>query len=265
VSTVALRRNARVAWSAFEMTLRMNAPDAFVLFTIVIQPLIVALLAMWMLVERGASSAIYVVIGSGMTGLWSGLLFLGGNSINWERWTGTLELLVGQPTPVSVIVFGKNLAIVVQSLSGMVVCYALAAFIFRQPLTVAQPLLFAVSLLLTAVAFVTFGLVIAPIFLLSPAVQNFQNALEFPIYLLCGFLFPIALLPGWTTPLSYVLSPYWAARALHGTTAGGAGFHDVLLCWGMMLGLSAVYLAISGRLINLMLKRARADATLRME
>ncbi len=265
MSIADLRNNGRVAWAAFVMTLRMNAPDPFTLFTIVVQPLIVALLAMWMLVERGASNAIFVVVGSGMTGLWSGLLFLGGNSINWERWTGTLELIVGQPTPVSVIVFGKNLAIVVQSLSGMVVCYALAALIFRQPLSVEEPLLFAVSLLLTVVAFVTFGLVIAPIFLLSPAVQSFQNALEFPIYMLCGFLFPIALLPGWSTPLSYILGPYWAARALHGTATGGASLDEVLISWGMMLGLSLIYLLLSGRLMDLMLKRARADATLRME
>jgi ABC-2 type transport system permease protein len=265
MSAAALRSNARVAWSAFTMSLRMQAPDPFTLFTIVVQPLIVALLAMWMLVERGASSAIYVVVGSGMTGLWSGLLFLGGNSINWERWTGTLELIVGQPTPVSVIVFGKNLAVVVLSLSGMIACYALAALIFHQSLSVEQPLLFAGSLLLTVAAFVTFGLVIAPVFLLSPAVQSFQNALEFPVYLLCGFLFPIALLPGWTTPISYVLGPYWAARAIHGTTSGGASLGEVLLCWGMMLGLSTFYLLISNRLMNLMLKRARADATLRME
>jgi len=265
MSAEALRNNGRVAWAAFVMTLRMQAPDSFTLFTIVVQPLIVAVLAMWMLVERGASNAIYVVVGSGMTGLWSGLLFLGGNSINWERWTGTLELLVGQPTPVAVIVFGKNLAIVVLSLSGMVVCYALAALIFRQPLSVGQPLLFAGSLVLTVVAFVTFGLVIAPIFLLSPAVGNFQNALEFPIYMLCGFLFPIALLPGWTTPMSYVLGPYWAARALHGTATGGADVSEVLLSWGMMLALSMIYLLISGRLVELMLKRARSDATLRME
>lgn len=260
-----LRDNLGAAWAAFEVTLRMQAPDSFVLFTIVVQPLIVALLAMWMLVERGASNAIFVVVGSGMTGLWSGLLFLGGNSINWERWTGTLELIVGQPTHISVIVFGKNLAIVAQSLSGMVVCYALAALVFRQPLSVEQPLLFAGSLVLTVVAFVTFGLVIAPIFLLSPAVQSFQNALEFPIYMLCGFLFPIALLPGWSTPLSYLLSPYWAARALHGTTTGGASLSEVLLAWGMMLALSAAYLLVSARLMNLMLKRARADASLRME
>src|SRR3972149_6352727 len=108
---MSLRRfgqNARVAWAAFGMTLRMNAPDSLVLFTIVVQPLIIAIMAMWMLVERGAANALYVVVGSGMTGLWSTLLFMGGNSINWERWTGTLELMVGQPTPVAAIYFFKK-------------------------------------------------------------------------------------------------------------------------------------------------------------
>ena len=115
-------QHARVAGAAFEMTLRTNAPDAFILFTAVVQPLVIAVMAMWMLVERGAANALYVVVGSGMTGLWSTLLFMGGNSINWERWTGTLELMVGQPTPVSVIVFGKNAAVVVQSLLSMAGC-----------------------------------------------------------------------------------------------------------------------------------------------
>jgi ABC-2 type transport system permease protein len=247
------------------MTLRMNAPDAFVLFTIVVQPLIIAVMAMWMLVERGAANALYVVIGSGMTGLWSTLLFLGGNSINWERWTGTLELMVGQPTPVSVIVFGKNAAVVVQSLLSMVGSYIVAAILFRQSLVVGQPVFFVVSLAMTVIAFICFGLVIAPIFLLSPAVQHFQNALEFPVYMLCAFLFPIALLPGWTTPFSYLLAPYWAARALHGSSTGGAGMQELLVDWGMMLLLSLVYLAISGGLTERMLNKARAEASLRLE
>jgi len=258
-------QNARVAWAAFVMTLRMNAPDSFVLFTIVVQPLIIAIMAMWMLVERGAANALYVVVGSGMTGLWSTLLFMGGNSITWERWTGTLELMVGQPTPVAVIVFGKNAAVVFQSLLSMVASYTVAAILFRQPMVVGQPLLFAISLALTMVAFVCFGMVIAPIFLLSPAVQHFQNAIEFPIYMLGGFLFPIALLPGWTTPFSYILAPYWAARALHGASTGGESLGELLVDWGMMLLLGVVYLLISGRLTELMLRKARAEATLRLE
>lgn len=260
-----VQRTARVVLAAAEVTLRQNIVDSFVLFTILLQPLVIAVLAMWILGVRGSENAIFVVIGSGMTGLWSSLLFMGGNSIRWERWTGTLELLIGQPTHMSLIVYGKNLAVVFQSLGSMLASYSLAAVLFRAPVQVAQPIAFVVSLVLTVPSFVCFGLVIAPIFLMNPQIEHWQNAMEFPVYMLSGFLFPIALLPGWTTPLSYLLTPYWAARALHGTSSGTAATSETLLCWAMMILMGVVYLFVSRRLMDIMLRKARADATLRME
>jgi len=260
-----LRKYGRVVAAAFEMSLRQMALDGFILFTVLVQPLIIALMALWMLRERGGDYAIFVVVGSGMTGLWSSLLFISGNSINWERWTGTLETLVGLPTPMPVIIFGKNLANVAQSLSSMMAGYFLAALLFGYPLRVEQPLLFLVSLAFTVVSFVSFGLIIAPVFVINPGVQGWQNAMEFPVYMLSGFLFPIALLPGWTTPLSYLLAPYWAARALHATSSGGATLAEVAFCWAMMLLFSLVYLFVSSRLFRLMIRKARADATLGMQ
>jgi ABC-2 type transport system permease protein len=261
----AWRRNLRVIPVSFEMTLRSQAADSFVLFGILIQPLIIAMLAIWMLTPKGAGEAIFVVIGSGMTGLWSTLLFIGGNSITWERWTGTLESLVAQPTPIAYVIFGKNLAAVLQSLLSMLVSYGLASLVFRLPLSIAQPGPFAISLLLTIFSFVGFGLIISPVFLLNPAVNQWQNALEFPVYILAGFLFPIALLPGWTTPISYALAPYWAARALHATSAGTATPAELVLCWGMMLLFGTAYLFISQLLMRAVLRKARADATLGLE
>lgn len=260
-----LRHYGRAVAAAFEMTLRQNVLDAFILFTALVQPLIIALLALWILRERGGDYAIFVVVGSGMTGLWSIVLFVSGNTIRWERRTGTLETLVGLPTPVPVIIFGKNLANVAQSLSSMVAAYFLASLLFGYPLRVAQPGLFVVSLAFTVVSFVSFGLIIAPVFIINPGVQGWQNAMEFPVYILSGFLFPIALLPGWTTPLSYLLAPYWAARALHGTSSGGASLSEVAFCWAMMLLFSLIYLFISSRLFRLMIRKACADATLGMQ
>ena len=260
-----LRPYGRAVAAAFEMTLRQNVMDLFILFTALIQPLVIALLALWMLREQGGDYAIFVVVGSGMTGLWSIVLFVGGNSINWERWTGTLETLVGLPTPVPAIIFGKNLANVGLSLSSMVAAYFLASLLFGYPLRVEQPLLFVISLAFTVVAFVSFGLIIAPVFVINPGVQGLQNAMEFPVYILSGFLFPIALLPGWTTPLSYLLAPYWAACALHGASSGGASLTEIAFCWAMMLLFSLIYLYISSRLFRLMIRKARADATLGMQ
>ncbi len=248
-----------------EMNLRQQMTDGFILFTVLFQPIIIALLGLWMLKDKGADAAMFVVVGSGLTGLWSSLLFISGNSINFERWTGTLESLVAIPTPFEVIVFGKNLANVTQSLLSMVLGYFIAAFAFGYSLDVQQPLLFVVSVILAVIAFISFGLIIAPVFVMNPGVRAWQNAMEFPVYVLCGFLFPIALLPGWTTPVSYLLPPYWAAVALHGTSTGGAPLNATLFAWGMMLLFSLIDLLIASRLFRLMLYKARADATLGME
>jgi ABC-2 type transport system permease protein len=249
----------------FEVTLRQNFTDAFVVFSIIVQPMIIAMLALWMLSERGGDFAIFVVIGSGMTGLWSGLLFISGNSVTEERWVGTLENLVASPTPMQVVVLGKNLANVTQSLLSMVASYVVVAWMFQLDVSIAQPLLFVISLLLTVVAFICFGLIMASFFIISPAVQSFQNGLEFPVYILCGFLFPIALLPGWTTPLSYLLTPYWAAQALHGTATGTISMDSLFLSWAMMLFFSLIYVISSRGLFRFVLRKARVDATLGMQ
>ncbi len=248
-----------------EMNLRQQMTDSFVLFTVLFQPIIIALLGLWMLKDKGADAAMFVVVGSGLTGLWSSLLFISGNSINFERWTGTLESLVAIPTPFEVIVFGKNLANVVQSLLSMVLGYFIAAYAFGYSLHIQQPVLFAASIFLSVIAFISFGLIIAPIFVMNPGVRAWQNAMEFPVYVLCGFLFPVALLPGWTTPVSYLLPPYWAAVALHGTSTGGASLSQTLFTWGMLLLFSLLDLLVASRLFKLMLYKARADATLGME
>ena len=252
----------RTMLTVAEVTLRHQMNDSFILFAILIQPVIIAVLAMFMLRDTAANAAMFVVVGSGLTGLWSSLLFISGNSINDERWQGTLESLVGVPTPFDVIVFGKNLANVVQSLLSMIVAYLLAALFFGYSLRMDQPLLFFASLLLSVFAFISFGLVIAPIFVMYREVQQWQNAMEYPVYILAGFLFPVLLLPGWTTPISYLLPPYWAAVALHGTSTSNAPLEQTLFAWAMMVLFSVIYLFIASRLFKIMLYKARVDATL---
>jgi ABC-2 type transport system permease protein len=257
-----LFRYWRTVLTVAEVTLRHQMNDSFILFAILVQPLIIAVLALFMLKDTAQNAAMFVVVGSGLTGLWSSLLFISGNSINNERWQGTLETLVGVPTPFDVIVFGKNLANVVQSLLSMVVAYLLAALFFGYSLHMDQPLLFFISLFLSVFAFISFGLIIAPIFVMYREVQQWQNAMEYPVYILAGFLFPVLLLPGWTTPISYLLPPYWAAIALHGTSTANAPIEQTLFAWVMMIVFSIIDLFIASRLFKFMLHKARVDATL---
>jgi len=256
--------NLRVVLTTFELDIKQQAVDLFMVFGVVIQPLLIAIMAIYMLLERDPSRGIYVVVGSGMTGLWTSLLFRGTFNINAERFMGTLEGIVASPSSLATVVIGKTLASVTLSFLSMIFSYNLASIIFRFPLTIAQPLPFFVSLLVTVLAFISFGLLISPLMAVNLSLSGWVNALEYPMYILGGFLFPILLLPDWSNPLSYVLAPYWAARVLHATSSGGATPSDILLSWGMMLILSAIYLAASYRLFRVVLHRARVEATLSM-
>ena len=254
--------NLRVIRTTFELDLKQQAVDLFMIFGVVIQPLLIAIMAIYMLSERDASRGIYVVVGSGMTGLWTSLLFRGAFNINAERFMGTLEGIVASPSSLATVVIGKTLASVTLSLLSMIFSYGLASLVFRLPLSVAQPVPFLLSLLVMVPTFIAFGLLISPLMAVNLSLSGWVNALEYPMYILGGFLFPILLLPGWSNPLSYVLAPYWAARVLHATSSGVATPADVLLSWAMMLLLGILYIAASYRLFKVVLRRARVDATL---
>ena len=263
--TAVLRSQLRALRAAAVQAFLSNAFDGFILFTLLIQPLVIALMALWILRGTAQDYGIYVVVGSGLTGLWSGLLFISGNSMTSERWTGTLEMIASVPTPLPVIALGKILANVSQSLISMIGAYLVASVALGYALHVNQPVLFGVSVILMVFAFVSLGMVLAPLFITNPDVQRFQNAIEFPVYILAGFLFPIALLPTWTTPLSYLLSPYWAAVALHETSSGGGDPLTIAEAWVAMILLSVLYLFLSGLLFRTLLRRARRDGTLSLE
>jgi ABC-2 type transport system permease protein len=254
-----------VVWTVFYLYLKQISVDGFVIFTVMVQPLIVALLALYMLRDTEGFQAIYVIVGSAMTGLWSGTLFFSSFNIEFERWTGNLENIVGSPTHLATVIIGKTLANTTMSLTSMVLGYTLAALIFDFQLTIAYPLMFFISLLLTVLALISMGLVISPLMSTNPGATVWANALEFPMFILGGFLFPVLLLPVWTTPLSYVLAPYWAAQALHATSSGGVPISDVFVSWVLLIVFSVAYWFISAWLFRVLLRRAREEATLGLQ
>jgi len=255
----------RAIFAAFKMNFLTLVVDGFFLFATLFMPIIYALIAFGILRDKGANYGIYVAIGSGLAGLWSTLLFGSGGAIIAERWTGTLELIVATPTPMWMIVFGKSLGVILQSLISMIVSYLLGWLVFGYPLAIALPLQFFLALIIGLVSFIAFGLLLAPAFILNPQIQQFQNALEFPVYILCGFLFPIALLPFWTTPLSYILSPYWTAHLLQAAADGTLTTQQLILEGAIILALGVLYLAVASVLFRVVIYKSRVEATLGLQ
>jgi ABC-2 type transport system permease protein len=67
-------------------------------------------------------------------------------------------------------------------------------------------------------------------------------------------MFPIAILPRWTNPASYVLPPFWAAEALERATASG-GLPAIVPIWIVTIALSAGYLAAAMMVFRLVTRR----------
>jgi ABC-2 type transport system permease protein len=257
-----LKYKIRIVLASMKLAFQHNMIDGFIIFTILVQPLLVAILALWMLQGKGPEYTVYIVVGSGMSGLWSSLLFVSGNAVNAERRFGTLETLTGVPAPLQLIIFGKTLANVLQSLLSMIGTYILASSILGYPVSIAMPGFFFASIIFTLFAFISFGLIISPVFILSPEIQQLQNGFEFPVFILSGFLFPILLLPGWLQPFSYLLPTYWAANALHISSRASGTAAEILLSWGILFISSLFFFWASSRIFNFMIRKAREAATL---
>jgi len=123
---------------------------------------------------------------------------------------------------------------------------------------VASPVLFVLSLVVSVLAVAMFG------FLLSVSVIRYRtawalgNMLEYPGWLLCGFLVPVTLFPTWVTWISWALPPTWGMEAARQSSAGESPWLALALC--VVLGLA--YASVAPLLSGAVLRSARRHATL---
>jgi ABC-2 type transport system permease protein len=228
-------------------------------FTSLIEPLIIATLAFYMFKAGGRPGTLfYAALGAGVLGIWSSTLFGSGGAIAWQRWQGTLELLVAAPPPLILIVVPLTIATSTIGIYSLTATLLWGRLLFGIPFHLAHPWLFALALPSAVVGLGLLGLLIAASFVLYRAANALSNMLEFPIALITGLMIPLALLPGWLRPVSWVLAPTWGVRAIRRAALGG----DVWFAVAMCLGLGVVYVLIAWRLIEVVERKARADATL---
>ena len=91
---------ARLMWLSFRFQLKTLTTSAFFVLISVLQPVIFASIAFYMWQSGSQSGALLsVALGSGLMGMWSSTLFGSGGAIQWQRWQGTLELLIAAPPP----------------------------------------------------------------------------------------------------------------------------------------------------------------------
>jgi ABC-type polysaccharide/polyol phosphate export permease len=231
----------------------------FVLIS-VIQPVIFASIAFFMF-ESGSREGVllYVALGAGLMGIWSSTLFGSGGSIQWQRWQGTLELLVAAPAPFVFCLLPLTVATSSIGLYSIVATLFWGHIFFGMPLDFAHPLQLALALPVTVLSLGMLGLVLASTFVLARSANAFSNLLEYPVWLATGLLVPLSLLPAWVGPISWVLAPTWGIDAIRDAALGGSSaWPELAAC----AALGIVYLVLGTLFLHNFERLARQRATL---
>jgi ABC-2 type transport system permease protein len=233
--------------------------SSFFVLISVLQPLIFATIAFYMW-QAGArpGTLLYVALGAGLMGMWSATLFGSGGAIQWQRWQGTLELVIAAPHPFVITILALTMPTATIGLYSIVATLFWGAVLFDVPFDLVHPGLFALALPAAVIGLGTLGLVLASTFVLYRNANAFSNLLEYPVWLVSGLLVPISLLPGWVEPLSWVLAPTWGVRAIRESALGG----DPLSAIGMCVLLSIAYVVIGTVTLRNFERLARQRATL---
>lgn len=232
-------------------------------FMMLINPVIFGTIMYLMFRNSGRDDfAAHVIFGSGLITIWGTIIFSSASDIDRERWMGTLETLFCSPVKFSVIMSGKIFGNVILGLFSMIYSTVFIVLVFEVEFKVVNEGYFILTLIITLISFMGISMLFATILAISRQARVFMNALDYPIYILCGLVFPIDLLPRFIQYISYTLSPTWASELLKMTAVGIHDIQEFYLKLIILTGISVIYIFLALYLFKVIDKKARVKATL---
>ena len=241
------------------LQLKMRSRSAFDGILSIIYPLFFAS-SVFFIYRQGASASALVAaaVGASAMGVWSAVATTAAGALQQERRQGTLELLVASPTPLPLAVVPMAMSMATIGLYSLVATLLWGRFAFGIKVSFAHPVSFGLACVVTALSVSVLGFVLAVTAVRYRGAWAFGTALELPVWLICGFLVPLSILPSWVRPISWLIPVTWGVGAVKGAAVGGAPWRDIGLC----LAVSAVYSVIGTFLARRLVDSARMNATL---
>ena len=258
-----MTENLKVIYSSSLLQMRQSFGRATFRFIIVIQPIIFAFITYMMYKGSGKENFVaYVVLGTGILNLWSVITFSSAGDIERERFMGTLEVISSTPANFQIIILGKVIGNTFLGLMSMLITFIFVLAAYQVRMTIEHPMIFIASLLISLISFMGISMLMATFFTLSRNARALMNVLEYPVFILCGILFPIDILPYWTRSLSYILSPTWAVKILRESVLGIENYQVFVTNIIILLAISGIYFVLSAVFFKKIDKQTRIKATL---
>ena len=168
-------------------------------------------------------------------------------TVTFEKKGRSFERLLLAPIPLELLMLAKTAGAVLFGLANAFVPVLMAAFFVDLGGVIWWQM--AAATVLIAISSTFLGLFIAVSVSEVFEAQTFSNFFRFPMVFLCGLFFPIAALPVFLRPLSYVLPLTYGADVLH-SAANGTAEMPVALSLAILVGFCAVLFLASLRNIR---------------
>jgi ABC-2 type transport system permease protein len=240
------------------LQLKIRSRSAFDGLLSIIYPLFFATTVFLMFRQGRPSALVAAAVGASAMGVWSAVSTTASTALQSERRQGTLELLVASPTPFPLIVVPITVSMAIGGLWSLVATLLWGRWVFGIDVRIDDPLGFTSAALATAFSIALVGYLLAVSAVRYRSAWALGTAFELPVWLICGFLIPLAALPSWVRPVSWLLPPTWGVSAIKAAAAGRSPWTDIGVC--LLVGLA--YAALATLLSVRLLRSAREAATL---
>jgi ABC-2 type transport system permease protein len=233
----------------------------FDIVAMLVWPIVFASIAYYLIGADANTTVLFTAsLGAAMMLMWSQVIVGSGFALDQQRNQGTLELLVAAPVPLVMVIAPIMIASAAFGIYGLLVTLLWGRFAFGIPVTVDEPLAFVLAAAAAILSIGLLGMIAASLFVLTRAASYLGVALQYPVYLASGLIVPLAILPAWLGPVSWILAPTWGYRALTHASTGRSAWPEI----GMCLLLSAVYVLIALPCLAWFERLARDRASLRL-
>ncbi len=230
----------------------------------IIAPFIFTTVTLFLFSHTGGDLLLYAVLGGGVLGMWGNTIQSSSWSIGFDRMNGTLEAIMVTPAPLASVVLGRCLWNSLLGLINALAVFIVAQFAFGIEVTLRDPLGFVLALFLTLISLSVLGMVFGAFYVVTRASTALFQMLEFPVYVLSGAVFSLAILPEWTRPFSFAIPATWGAEALKISSFTNYDSFGLGL-WGALAVTAfttVIYLLLSIWLFGYLEKKAKVNGTL---
>jgi ABC-2 type transport system permease protein len=151
-------------------------------------------------------------------------------SIQWERWEGTIEYTFMAPISRLTHLMGQAAFAILYGVFHTTVIMGIVALFFQVDLSQANFLAMLAIVIAGSMSFVGLGMLAAVLPLLSPEKGlEMTNIIKALVLLVSGVYYPITVLPGWLQALSRISPAYYMLTGMREALLEGAGVSAQLM------------------------------------